>query len=106
MKVSPEKWEAVKALFEAAQELSPDKVPAFLAESSSDTWVRAEVERLLRENHASRSASSPMGRSLAVTQRLRPRSDFAPGDIIAGSFKIISFRCRRRHGRGVQGRRS
>ncbi len=47
MEPSPEKWEKVKALFEAALELEPAAAAAFLAEACPDDEIRKEVERLL-----------------------------------------------------------
>ena len=49
MAISPGKWEIVKALFESAQDLPAEQVPAFLANKSPDHVVRAEVSRLLAE---------------------------------------------------------
>ena len=43
MAMSSDQWEIVKALFESAQELPAERVPAFLADKSSDPVVRAEV---------------------------------------------------------------
>ena len=51
MASAPEKWETIKALFEAAQDLSPEELTAFLAESAPDEDVRAEVRRLISEYH-------------------------------------------------------
>ncbi len=47
MEPSPEKWEKVKALFEAALEPEPAAAAAFLAEACPDDEIRKEVERLL-----------------------------------------------------------
>ena len=89
MAISPEKWEIVKALFESAQDLPAEQVPAFLVEHSPDPAVRAEVGRLLAEFHeAGTFLSAPV---------LTPRSDaasrhgFSLGDVLAGRFRIVSF---------------
>jgi len=89
MKVSPEKWEAVKALFEAAQQLPAEAVPAFLAEGSGDPWVRAEVERLLREHRAASGFLSGGSRFSNPAEAAAAR--FSTGEIIADSFKITNF---------------
>jgi hypothetical protein len=62
MATSPEKWEAVKVLFEAAQEFSPEDVAAFLRAGSSDPEVRAEVGRLLAEYHQAGAPFFPIQR--------------------------------------------
>ncbi len=49
MALSREKWEMVKALFEAAQEVDSAGRSGFLNEAVSDPEIRAEVERLLAE---------------------------------------------------------
>jgi hypothetical protein len=49
MAPQPEKWEAVKALFQAASALSLGKRAAFLQRNCPDPAVRAEVERQLSE---------------------------------------------------------
>ena len=50
MATSPEKWEAMKALFDAALELDSSERSAFLRNNCPDFEVRAEVERLLTEH--------------------------------------------------------
>ena len=50
MTVSPENWELIKELFEAALEAEPDRRASFLQERCHDANVRAEVERLLSEH--------------------------------------------------------
>ena len=50
MATSPEKWEGVKTLFDAALEVDPSARSAFLRDNSPDAETRAEVERLLKEH--------------------------------------------------------
>ena len=50
MATSPNNWEAVKRLFEAALDQNSAQRSAFLREQFSDATVRAEVERLLAEH--------------------------------------------------------
>ncbi|HVR23062.1 MAG TPA: hypothetical protein VMU26_07040 [Candidatus Polarisedimenticolia bacterium] len=50
MAISPEKWETVKALFDAALEVEPSERFVFLRENCPDEEARAEVERLLDEH--------------------------------------------------------
>ena len=46
--MTPEKWQKIKGLFEAAQEVSPDKREKFLKNAcGDDTDLKMEVEKLL-----------------------------------------------------------
>jgi eukaryotic-like serine/threonine-protein kinase len=89
MAISSEKWEIVKALFESAQDLPIEQVPAFLAEQSPDPAVRAEVGRLLAEFHeAGTFLSAP---ALTPRSNATDRRRFSPGDVLAGRFRVVSF---------------
>lgn len=100
MTTSPERWEAVKSLFEAAQEVPEEQVSAFLEQRAQDSEVRAEVKRLLAEARKAGGFLSSAGGSVhatsdsslpsAVLKILSPPR-FSPGTIIGGSFKIIEF---------------
>ena len=50
MAIPPEKWETVKALFDAALELESSEHSVFLRENCPDEEARAEVKRLLDEH--------------------------------------------------------
>ena len=50
MATSPQKWETVKALFDAALEMEFSARSAFLRGNCPDVEARAEVERLLNEH--------------------------------------------------------
>ena len=101
MTLEPEKWEQVKALFEAAQELAPQDVSSFLEQQTPDPAIRSEVERLLAEfREADKFLSDPvLGRISDVSITGRPLADghtaaspqFVRGDVIAGRFKISDF---------------
>ena len=91
MEAQPTKWETVKNLFEAAQELPPEQVSEFLAEHCTDVSVRVEVERLLGEY---RQAGDFL--SIAAVGSLHPASgtgsqEFAPGEVLAGRFRILAY---------------
>ncbi len=47
---SPQNWELVKALFEAALECDPAQRSAYVREYAAEQSVRDEVERLLAEH--------------------------------------------------------
>ena len=91
MEAQQSKWETVKSLFEAAQGIAPEELSQFLATRCQDKDVCAEVERLLCEyRKAGTFLSTP-----AVGRVSEPPLDevltFAPGEILAGHFKIIQF---------------
>jgi len=106
MTLEPEKWETVKALFDAAQELAPQDVSSFLEQQTPDPAIRSEVERLLAEfreadkflsdpvlgriSDVSLSGRSLSGRSLADRPSGAP-PQFTRGDVIAGRFTISDF---------------
>ena len=90
MEIPPENWETVKALFEAAVELTPVELSAFLQNSCQDPNLRAEVERLLREHRSAGSfLSKPAIDSFCASQDRGRR--FQPGELIAGRLKIVRF---------------
>jgi hypothetical protein len=91
MEPTAEKWEIVKVLFEAAQELAPEDVLSFLQQQTPDAWVRAEVERLLGEfRQAGGFLSTPVMGSLTAVRA--PESQrFSPGEVLAGRFTITDF---------------
>ena len=89
MAISSEQWEIIKALFDSAQDLPAEQVPAFLAEKSPDAALRAEVCRLLAEFHeAGTFLSVP---ALAPRIGATDRYKFSPGDVLAGRFRIVDF---------------
>jgi len=91
MALEPQKWETVKVLFEAAQELAPQDVASFLEKQTPDPSIRSEVERLLTEfREAEGFLSDPALASLTdgpATEAAR----FGPGEMIAGRFTILDF---------------
>jgi eukaryotic-like serine/threonine-protein kinase len=90
MEAQPTKWETVKSLFESAQEIAPAEVSQYLAEKCSDPEIRAEVERLLKEyREAENFLSTPaVGR---ISGAVFDKPEFAPGELLAGRFKIVEF---------------
>jgi serine/threonine protein kinase len=101
MTLEPEKWETVKALFDAAQELAPQDLASFLERQTPDPSIRSEVERLLTEfREADGFLSDPAlgrisdvsltGHSLTERQSLAS-AQFAHGEVIAGRFTIADF---------------
>ena len=87
MGLTPDQWENVKELFEAALERPVAERSSFLANACPDAAVRNEVERLLA-NHTAGSSflSSPLPASPAQTQQF-----LSPGNLLAERFHIIRF---------------
>jgi serine/threonine protein kinase len=93
MATSPEKWEAVKRLFEAALDEEPARRISFLAEHCSDAVVRAEVERLLSEHdEAGAFLSTPALDKVKVEGQATPsKQRLSGGELLAGRFRILRF---------------
>ena len=92
MKQTP--WERAKDLFADALELSEDERGPFLdAQCASDEGLRREVDRLLSAHDAPEGPladSNPALKSLTRDENESPNA-FAPGDVLAGRFRIRRF---------------
>jgi serine/threonine protein kinase len=90
MEISPEKWEAVKTLFNAARELPVEERSAFLRLECEDSIVRLEVERLLVEyEQAGSTLSNALFSNLILPRRQPPT--FEAGQLLADRFRILRF---------------
>jgi eukaryotic-like serine/threonine-protein kinase len=92
MAISPEKWETVKACFDAAMELNSTARSAFLRDNCPDAEARAEVERLLNEyDQAGAFLSTPaLGNFLLEDEAptvSTPR--LSEGEVLSGRFRIV-----------------
>jgi serine/threonine-protein kinase len=91
MNLPPEKWEEVKALFEAALEHSPQERTTFLDEACrGDTVVLEQVKRLLAEHE---EMGEFLERPVITTAHTRPSEahTFAAGEVISSRFRIVRF---------------
>ena len=90
MATSKEKWESVKALFDAALELESSRRSAFLRDNCSDAETHAEVERLLNEHEqAGRFLSTPVVDNLSLkTTEDRRRRDCRKGRFLRGGSRL------------------
>ncbi len=89
MGLTPDQWENVKELFEAALERPVAEQASFLANACPDPAVRNEVERLLANHTAGSSFLSsrlPASPGPAQTQQF-----LSPGNLLAERFHIIRF---------------
>ncbi len=92
MATSSKKWETIKAVFESAQELSPEEIAAFLDAKSLDPEVRAEVGRLLAEYHEAEDfLSTPPVRLVPSASSPSIQQNFSPGEILGERFRIVGF---------------
>jgi len=98
MGLTPQQWENVKALFEAALEKAPAARTLFLAAATPDSAVRAEVERLLTHHVESGGllsrAAIPVRTSRYKSSVPKPRQSFLPDALVAERFRIIRFLAR------------
>jgi predicted ATPase/tRNA A-37 threonylcarbamoyl transferase component Bud32 len=89
--MSPEQWERVKDLYEAALQNDPAQRTVFVRQREKDEVVRDEALRLLAEHdHLGSFLSTPP----YVDPRLsQPPSEkrFAPGELLADRFRIVNF---------------
>jgi serine/threonine protein kinase/tetratricopeptide (TPR) repeat protein len=86
--LDPEKWQRVKALFQAALEKAPTDRDAFLAQASAgDNAVRAEVESLLA-SHQNADSFVGMLREPSVATPVLTAQDSWLGRLV-GSYRII-----------------
>lgn len=81
MTKSPDNWEAVKELFEAALEQGSARRSSFLKEQCADPTVRAEVERLLSEHDQAGTflSKSPV-HDMVPDEQAQPAPGISNGD--------------------------
>jgi protein kinase-like protein/uncharacterized protein DUF4062 len=93
MAISPDKWTAVKELFEAALEKESAARAQFLDERCRDAVVRAEVERLLTEHEQAGSfLSTPALDDLTSKQGQKSQVQrLSQGEMLSGRFRIVRF---------------
>jgi non-specific serine/threonine protein kinase/serine/threonine-protein kinase len=81
--MSPETWQEIKRIFDAAVELTPSAQNAFLDTACPDATARREVERMLAADHATVLDHSPLAtHSFAQGARLEGRR--------IGRYRIVS----------------
>lgn len=93
MTTSPDKWETVKELFEAALEADSARRSSFLENRCADPSIRAEVERLLDEHDkAGTFLSTPALDNLAMeVETAATPQRLTAGEVLAGRFRIVGF---------------
>src|SRR5271157_511533 len=92
--MTPERWEQVKRLFEAAQELSPaERAPFLNGACPDDPELRNEVESLLSgDRHAGDFLEKPILAEAAETENVAIRvGTLSLGQVLSGRFRVIRF---------------
>ena len=91
MRLSPEQWNLVKDLYEAALECDSSKLADFLHRNTADELVKTEVRRLLAEhNNVGSFLSTPAFADYQILPH-QAKKRFAPGEVLAERFRIITF---------------
>jgi serine/threonine protein kinase len=90
MDLTPEKWERIKALFEAALPQPSDQRASFLARLCPEEDLRVEVEKLLADHDEAGSfLSEPVLGTPVRTSTRHDSPELASGEMIAGRFRIV-----------------
>src|SRR5688572_27191722 len=91
-KITPERWEQVKGVFDEALEREPSQRPGFVAAACQDDEdLRRQVEDLLANEEAAQGfLERPAMRLPEMDLGAAPsRLVFAPEHVISGRFRII-----------------
>jgi eukaryotic-like serine/threonine-protein kinase len=90
--ITPEVWQKVKPLFEAASNMEPAQRAVFLAQNCDDEIVRIEVQKLLaNHDQAGSFLSTPALGVLADCDSAASSDRFSEGQLLAGRFRIMRF---------------
>ena len=92
MEMTPDKWERIKVLFDAALERMPEQRIQYLTESCADEDLRAEVARLLINSDCAESfLEVPAFSDLHLFTARTASGSFALGERLAGRFMLVRF---------------
>jgi len=89
--MTPERWQQIKDLFEAALEHAPSERSSFLKAACQDESVRADVESLLSSHaRAAGFRDTPVltGTETSDTMGL-PSGMLSPGQVLSGRFQVV-----------------
>lgn len=89
--MTPERWQRVKGIFQAAIERAPDERNVFLASAcGGDEGLRQEVESLISSHEKSGEFIDSPAYEAAAEMIVDSRAELKPGQTI-GSYEIVSF---------------
>ena len=95
MEMTPDKWERAKLLFEAALERPTEQRLRYLKDTCDEDDLRAEVARLLANfEDAGSFLSKAEPRSSDLHAAPSEKGFLAPGQVLAGRFKLVRFLAR------------
>src|SRR4051794_18305740 len=102
--MSPERWQQVEEVFQAALDQSPDERARFLAEAcADDAELRGEVESLLAQYEAAGDfLDEPAVESGSLREAAALAGGNGDGDPLIGS-RVGAYRIEREIGRGGMG---
>ena len=91
--MTPERWEQIRQVFEAALERSSGERPGFVFKACrGDEELRAEVENLLvGQEHARSFLEKPVFGKLGFGSELVKPHVFSVGEIVSGRFEVTRF---------------
>lgn len=91
MGLTPNQWDRVKDLYEAALECSPTQRKDFLRKNQDDEVVHNEVLRLLaHHDNVGTFLSTPLYVDPSKSSKDSPER-LPPGEVLAGRFRIVNF---------------
>ncbi len=89
--MTPERWQKVKEIFQAALNRAPTERAAFISEASGgDDLIRKEVESLMSSDGRSGTFLDSPAYEAAADVLVDEKSGLGPGSVI-GPFEIVSF---------------
>jgi serine/threonine protein kinase/formylglycine-generating enzyme required for sulfatase activity/dienelactone hydrolase len=91
MEISPQQWERVKELYEAALTCDASQRDQVLRVSATDSAILDEVRRLLAEHDGLGSFLSTTVLGHYVLPDRPPGQRFIPGQVLARRFRIVRF---------------
>ena len=92
--MTPDKWEKIKTLFEAALEKPSEQRLQYLEAVSTEEDLRAEVARLLTEYADAGSFLSKRGPGEFELETAHGSGCYQAGQVLAGRFKLFRFLAR------------
>src|SRR5215831_4718757 len=91
MEISPQQWDRVKELYEAALTCDPSQRDEVLRVNATDSAIVDEVRRLLAEHDSLGSFLSTTVLGHLVLPDGLPAQRFIPGQILAARFQVVRF---------------
>ena len=91
MGMSPDQWNRVKELYEAALDCRPAERDTFLLKNEPDATVREEVHQLLSERDKIGGFLSTPSLVDRYTSSAPSPPQLSPNEVLAGRYRILNF---------------